>query len=212
MSQSLPPKIFTIYQFFEKTKENNWSENPFIFYKIIRGVRVKIAENISNLNYYQIDFTINKKINPAFIIKYIRNIQYRNYFSPSIISFKEISSEKVASGKTVFFLKDSSTDVTSWLEEETYNGITNIYNCLLSNYQLLFYTNTDYLNINISDAKYYNCYKILNDSKCYILRFETVLNFLDIDQNIDIDIYIQMIINILSAIYTQFKLKFNDKK
>jgi hypothetical protein len=188
---SLPPKIFTIYQFFEKSKDNNWSDNPFKFYKTIYNSNVKIAKNISNLNFYQVDFIIDKKINPAFIIKYIRNVQYRNYFSSNVLTYKEIS----------------KINENNWTEEETYNGIKNIYNCSMSPYQLLFYTNNDYTQTSTSDAKYYNCYKILNDSKYYILRFETVYNFLDIDQNIDLTLYIKMIINLLKTVYDKFKIK-----
>lgn len=188
---SLPPKIFTIYQFFDKTKDNNWSENPFKFYKTIQNINVKIAKNISNLNFYQVDFIIDKKINPTFMIKYIRNIQYRNYFSTSAISFKEIS----------------KINENNWMEEENYNGAKTIFSCTASTYQLLFYTNADYTNSNISEAKYYNSYKILNDKSSYILRFETVYNFLDIDQNIDLSIYIQMLSNIIRAVYKQLHIK-----
>lgn len=189
---SLPPKIFTIYNFFEKTKDSNWDKNPFVFCRKIYNIDIKIAKNISNLNFYQMDFIIDKQINPTYIIKYFKNIQYRNHFSSSIISFKEIS----------------KTNENNWIEEEIYNGNKNIYNCILTEYQLLFYTNVEFLKTNTSDAKYYNSYKILTDTQNYILRFETVLNNLDIDQNIDINIYVNMIINILKAIYNQYKIKF----
>lgn len=189
---SLPPKIYSIYQFFEKTKDNNWTENPFKFYKTICNSNVKMAKNISNLNFYQVDFVIDKKINPTFIIKYIRNVQYRNYFSNNVLTYKEVS----------------KINENIWTEEETYNGIKNIYNCSMNSFQLLFFTNKDYTQTSTSDAKYYNCYKILNDSKFYILRFETVYNFLDIDQNIDLIIYIKMIVNLLKTVYDKFKIKF----
>ena len=55
---SLPPNIFIIYDFFNKTKNKDWDKNPFIFYKKINDINIKVAKDISNLNFYQIDIPI----------------------------------------------------------------------------------------------------------------------------------------------------------
>lgn len=74
---------------------------------------------------------------------------------------------------------------------------------------MLFYNLKDNIDTNISDAKYYNAYKILKNNNSYILRFELVLNNMDIDQYIDINVYLNMILNILSVTYSKFKINFN---
>jgi hypothetical protein len=202
---TLPQKIFIIYNFFKKSQDKKWVDNPFKFYKKINNIEINIAKNISNLNFYQIDFPLDNRINPNYLIKYLKNIDYRNIFSSDIILFKEISKKN-----------DSC-----WVEEENYNGIKSTYNCLLLPLQLIFYTNYDYFDNNTSQSKYYNAFKIINEPcekvktlsqatlEPKILRYETVLNNLDIDQNIDIIIYINMIINILRANYDLLKIKFN---
>ena len=187
----IPRNVQTIYYFFDKTKDPSWKENPFKFYTRIKNVDIKIAKNISNLNFYQIDFPINKAINSLYIIKYFQNINYRNYFSADL-KYREI---KRLSG-------------TEWVEEETYNGSKSIFNCIADKFQLLLYTSEDYLSTNISEAKYYISYKIFNAQDFYILRFETVFNHLDMDQFMDLNIYINMIINILKSIYKTFKIEF----
>lgn len=176
-ANKIPLNTQKIYQFFDKTKDGN--------------VDIRIAKNISNLNFYQIDFPINKGINSQYIIKYFQNINYRNYFS-SDLKYREIK----------------RLGETEWTEEESYNGSKSIFNCISNKFQLLLYTNEDYLSTNISEAKYYTSYKILNASDFYILRFETVFNHLDMDQFMDVNIYINMIVNLLRSIYKTFKIEF----
>lgn len=191
----LPQNIYDIYTLFEKTKDISWKENPFIFLKIHYSIPIKIAKNISNLNYYQIDIPINKKINPIYIIKYLKNIDYRNYFSSQTISFNIIK----------------KIDNENWIEQENYRGIkiNYIVNYNQSKFYILFYNNNWFPNnIIISQTKYYHCFKILNSNDKYILRFEIVLNNMDIDQNIDICIYLEMLINIIHAIYNKFNIIF----
>ena len=74
---------------------------------------------------------------------------------------------------------------------------------------MLFYNENWYPNnINISQTKYYHSFKILDSSDEYILRFEIILNHMDIDQLIDIHIYLNMLINIIRAIYNKFNIIF----
>ena len=72
---------------------------------------------------------------------------------------------------------------------------------------ILFYNTTNNFKQNISDTKYYNCYKILKKNyPKYILRFESVFNIMDINQDIDIIIYVNMINRMLKAIYEKFNI------
>ena len=186
----LPLNIYNAYIFFEKNEPN-----LFIFLKRIHGVPIKIAKNITNLNYYQIDIPIHKNINPKYIIKYLRDINYRNYFSPDSIYFK----------------KSKIINENKWIEIENYKGFETHYivNYNEKQYYILFYNEKwDLNNINISQAKYYHCIKILNSENEYILRFEIILHHMDIDQLIDIYIYIEMIINLLRTVYKKFNIIF----
>ena len=187
---SLPVNIYNSYNFFEKNEEN-----LFIFLKKIHGIPIKIAKNISNLNYYQIDIPINKKINPKYIIKYLKDINYRNYFSSD----------------TIYFKQHKIINENKWIEVENYKGIEIHYivNYNEKQFYILFYNENWFSqDINISQSKYYHCFKILNSEDNYILRFEIILNNMDIDQLIDIRIYIEMLINLLRAIYNKFKIIF----
>jgi hypothetical protein len=48
-------------------------------------------------------------------------------------------------------------------------------------------------------------YKIFSNQNNYILRFELVLNNMDLDQDIDINVYVNMIYNLLKTIHKKFK-------
>jgi hypothetical protein len=189
---SLPANIYTIYDFFDKTKNPDWKENPFTSYKKINNLEIKIAKNISNLNFYQVDFQINKKIKPEFLIKYIKNIDYRNYYSKDTLFYKFVS----------------SIDENNWIENEFYNGSKNKFIVTDSNFIVLFYNETPSFGQDLSDTKYYHAYKILNNNDNNILRFEIVLNNMDMDQDIDIIIYMNMIIRLLKAVHDKFKQTF----
>lgn len=189
----LPPTIYTFYNFFNKSKNSNWESNPFKLYKKINGIEIKLAKNISNLNLYQIDLPIDKKIKPDFLIKYIKNKDYRNYYAK----------------ETLFYELLSTVDEHKWIENEIYNKTKNKFTVIETNFLILFYNETLNFNQNISDTKYYNSYKILSTEKSYILRFETVLNNMDMDQDIDIIIYMNMLIRLLKAVHDKFKLTFN---
>jgi len=187
---SLPLNVYNSYIFFEKNESK-----LFVFYKKIHGVPIKIARNINNLNYYQIDIPVNKQIDPVYLIKYLKDINYRNYYSSESIFFKEI-------------IKKNNNE---WIEIENYRGVENkfVVNYNQSQFYFLFYNeNCDHPNINISQTKYYHCFKILNTMDEYILRFEIILNNMDIDQIIDIRIYLEMLINILRATYNKFNIVF----
>lgn len=186
----LPTKIYTIYNFFEKTKTVG-GINPFKDYKsdnfAYKNISIKIAKNISNMNFYQVDFIINKKIQPSYVIQYISNPDLRTLYSDGMLSYKQLS-------------KDNHKSI----EEEHYNNNKNTFNCILSKFMFLTYVDIE--NKSISSSKYYSSYKILNNNLDYVLRFETVLNQLDIDQEVDLDKYIKMIGNIIKAIYDKFKI------
>ena len=193
----LPSAIYTIYDFFDRTRDSNWKTNPFVFYKNINDITIKIARDISNLNFYQIDIPIYGKINPKFIIKYLQNIDYRNYYAANTLYYKLIT----------------KIDDNKWTECEYHNQTTNLFNIVINPYIILFYNTTNNFKQNISDTKYYNCYKILKknnqdkDSNIkYILRFESVFNSMDITQDVDIIIYINMINRMLKAIYKKFNI------
>lgn len=187
---SLPFNIYNSYIFFEKNEPN-----LFVLLRKIHGISIKIAKNINNLNYYQIDISVNKQIDPIYLIKYLKDINYRNYYSSDSISFKEYN----------------KNNENEWVEIENYRGIENrfVVNFNQSKFYILFYNeNWDSSNINISQTKYYHCIKILNTGDEYILRFEIILNNMDIDQIIDIRIYLEMLINILRAVCNKFNIVF----
>lgn len=193
----LPAAIYTIYNFFDKTRDSKWTNNPFVFYKTINDITIKIAKDISNLNFYQLDIEISEKINPQFIIKYLQNIDYRNYYAANTLYYKLIT--KINNNK--------------WTECEYHNQSQNLFNIVINPYIILFYNTTNNFKQNISDTKYYNCYKILKKNYPdkdfnvkYILRFESVFNIMDINQDIDIIIYVNMINRMLKAIYEKFNI------
>jgi hypothetical protein len=190
---SLPEHIYKMYSLFEKTSDSKWIDNPFKDFKMIDDIKIKIARNISNLNYYLIDIPFSEKINPKFVLQYIKKIEYRNYFSSDSISFK--------------FLKEINEN--HWKEEETYSGYKTVFEVFMLNFQIIFFNPNENINTNVSQAKYYHSYKILKNNNEYILRVELVLNNLDIDQEIDVKVYLNMILNILKATYSRFKINFN---
>ena len=185
---SLPENIYNINNLFEK-KYILQEDNPFKFYKKIYNLDLYIAKNINNLNYYYIDFPINKNINPQFVIKYLKNSDYRNAFSHESLNFYLIN----------------KTSENSWKEDEIYKGHKTNYHVLMTTFQLFFYNDVNIFNTNISQAKYYMSYKIFKTIDNYILRFEIVLNNMDLDQDIDINIYVKMIYNLLKIIHKKFK-------
>ena len=189
---SLPESIYKMYTLFEKISDPKWDENPFRDYKVISGIKIKLAKNLSNLNYFTIDIPFNNKLNPKFILQYIKNIKYRNCFSDSLRFriIKEINEHQ-------------------WKEDEIYLGHKTSFDVQIFKFQLLFYNTNNDINTNISQAKYYNAYKILKSDDGFILRFELVLNNLDIDQDIDLMVYLNMLLNILKATYDRFNLKFD---
>jgi len=194
---ALPLNIYNAFLFFEKSRDDEWKENPFIFYKRIFGMSVKLAKNISNLNYYQIDIPINNKIKPSYLLQYLINIDYRNYFSSDKLSFKQI--KKINNNK--------------WIEIENYRGteIKYMVNHNQKEFYLLFYNeNWDSDNTNVLQNKYYHCFKILKSIEDNILRFEIILNNMDIDQIIDITVYLEMLINLIKAIHEKFKINYNQ--
>lgn len=190
---SLPEDVYKMYSLFEKISDPKWIDNPFKDYKTIDKIKIKIARNLSNLNYYVVDIPFSDQLNPKYILQYIKNIDYRNYFSCDSISFKHLK----------------EINEHQWKEEEIYLGHRTVFDVQMFNYQIVFYNLKDNLNTNTSEAKYYNSYKILKNNEEYILRFELVLNNMDIDQDIDINVYLHMILNILRAVYSKFKLNFN---
>ena len=180
----LPPKIYNIYNFFENNNDIPLMKDCNIYHNYI----MKITQD--DLNYYRVDLKLHKTIPPSFIITYLRNIDYRNIFSSNSINFKLVGTGRV----------------NSWVEEETYNNIKTIFTWIASKFQLISYVNK--INDSARNIKYYNCYKILKDNitGCYILRFETVYNNMDMDQEVDVIIYLQMIINILKSSYNILKI------
>ena len=192
---TLPENVFNINNLFEKTKDNTWEDNPFKLYKKMNNFNLYIGKNINYLNYYYIDFPISKKINSHFVIKYFKNIDYRNIFSHNSINSSLIN----------------QVNKNIWLEEEIYKGHKTIYNVLMTTFQLFFYNDSNDFNTNTSQAKYYMAYKIFNNEPNYILRFELVLNNMDLDQDIDVNIYINMILNLLKNIHNKFKIDFETE-
>ena len=59
------------------------------------------------------DIPVHKKINPTYILKYLKDINYRNYFSSHTISFELLKPEKYLDIK--------------WIENENYRGIKTQY-------------------------------------------------------------------------------------
>ena len=188
----LPKKPYIIYNFLEKCQDKNFDKNPFVDYKIFHNIQVKIARNISILNLYYLNIPFDKKIKPNFLLQYLKNIDYRNSFSSSL-SFKLIN--------------DISS--TNWIEEEIYNDSKNIFNCNMFNFKIIFYKKNENFNENISEVKYYQSYKILSEENNYILRLEMVLNSMDIDQDQDINAQLQMLLNLLRAVYKINHLTFD---
>jgi len=185
---SLPENIYNIYNFYSK-KYLSQDENPFKICKQIYNLDLYLAKNINNLNYYYIDFPINKNINPNFVIKYFKNIDYRNAFSHESLNFYLIS----------------KINENSWREDEIYKGHKTNYHVLMTNFSIIFYNDVNIFNTNVSQAKYYMSYKIFSNQNNYILRFELVLNNMDLDQDIDIHVYVNMIYNLLKTIHKKFK-------
>ena len=192
MNYTLPKKIHTIYNFFEKTKNPKWNENPFkqfypnIIKDALNNNHIKIASNISNLNFYMIDFDINIKVPPSFVIKYMKDISLRNLFSDTSLNYKLIK----------------YIDKTCWIEEETYKDAVNTFTCKSSNFELITYT--DNSNNDMTTSKIYVAYKILTAENKYVLRLEIVLNHMDMDQEIDLLVYINMVTNMLKSIHKKF--------
>lgn len=189
----LPHNIFIIYNFFEKTKNKDWKENPFSPYKTFGEIKVKIGKNISNLNFYQADIPFSKKIKPDYVIKYLKNRDYRNYYG----------------GQSLFYTLVAQNNQDEWVEDEIYQNSKNTFNVIHTQFTLIFYSLSHNDNQNVSDTKYFNTYKILTDGNNYVLRFEIVLNNMDIDQDIDIIVYLNMIIRLLDAIHKKFNVEFN---
>ena len=193
----LPKNIFIIYSLFEKAKLLEWKDNPFKEYKIelknpYPNISIKLATNINNLNYYTVDFPFNQKIAPRYVMQYIKDINLRNYYSDPSLSYA--------------ITKRLNNNI--WIEEEMYNNNTTEFNCTSSTFEFICYNNMDNMDSkNMYDFKLYNAYKILTTNDNYILRFEIVLNTMDIDQEIDLAVYIGMITNIMNAIKDKFVKK-----
>ena len=188
----LPKKPYIIYNFLEKCQDKNFDKNPFVDYKIFHNIQVKIARNISILNLYYLNIPFDKKIKPNFLLQYLKNIDYKNSFS-SNLSFKLIN----------------NISSTNWIEEEIYNDSKNIYICNMFNFKIIFYKKNENFNENISEVKYYQSYKILSEENNYILILEMVLNSMDIDQDQDINAQLQMLLNLLRAVYKINHLTFD---
>jgi len=190
---SLPKKMYDIYTFFDNSKKE--LNNPFTFLKMMHGIPVTIISNKSNLNYYQIDIPIHKNIKPSYLLKYLKQIDYRNYYSSNTIYFKQVN----------------IINENKWIETELYQGVETTYvvNYNPEQFYILFYNMVNNSDSNISQAKYYHSLKIFKSFDTFILRFEITLNYLDIDQLIDIEIYLNMLINIIGAIYKKFNLDLN---
>ena len=77
------------------------------------------------------------------------------------------------------------------------------------NFKIIFYKKNENFNENISEVKYYQSYKILSEENNYILRLEMVLNSMDIDQDQDINAQLQMLLNLLRAVYKINHLTFD---
>jgi len=194
--KSLPKNIFNIYQLFEQTKNPKWEANPFKPFKPqlkeqLTQYNIMTATNISELNFYMVDFMIDKRIPPSFVIKYIKDEKLRNLYSDPLLNYTLDS----------IIIRDKK-----WVEEEKYKNSTNMFVCLSSSFDFIQYTEHDMHEKDVSESKVYIAYKILNAGEMNVLRFEIVLNNLDIDQEVDLYVYINMITNILKAVYCKYKL------
>ena len=192
----LPKKIHTIYDFFEQTKNPKWEANPFKPFKPIlkeqlANHNIMLAMNISNLNFYKIDFSIDKRIPPNYIIKYIKDEKLRNLYSDPLLNYT---------------IDSIITREKKWIETETYKDTTNNFVCILSSFEFLQYSECDMNDKDVSESKFYIAYKILNAGDKNVLRFEIVLNSMDIDQEVDLMIYTDMITKMLKAIYNKHRL------
>jgi len=56
----------------------------------------------------------------------------------------------------------------------------------------------------MSTSKIYIAYKILTGENKYVLRLEIVLNHMDMDQEIDLLVYINMVTKMLNSIHKKF--------
>jgi len=191
----LPKKIYAMYHFFEKCKKTDWLSlnfKPFKpqFINVDPSLNIMIATNISDLNFYIVDFPFSNHVNPSYLMQYFKDPKLRNLYSDSSINFKVIKT----------YNRNKS------IEMETYRDNTNTLTCYSSKFQILFYDENIDDNKNMSFTKPYYAFKILSNNDNYVLRFEIVLNFLDIDQEIDLHIYICMITKMLKAIYKKFNL------
>jgi hypothetical protein len=196
MDFTLPKKVFTIYDFFEKTKNPKWNDNPFKQFipnlkDKFNNMNIMVATNISNLNFYIVDFDINKNITPSYIIKYFKDISLRNLFSDASLNYK--------------LLQYTNTEKTKWIEQETYKDVVNMFNCMHTNFELISYTDNK-PNSDMSTSKIYVAYKVLSAADKYVFRLEIVLNHMDMDQEIDLLVYINMVTNILNSIHKKFKI------
>ena len=194
--KSFPKNIFNIYQLFEQTKNPKWEANPFKVFKPqlkeqLNQYNIMIATNINELNLYIVDYIIDKKIPPAFVIKYIKDEKLRNLYSDPLLNYKVDS----------IIARDKK-----WVEEEKYKNSTNMFVCLLSSFDFIQYTEHDMDEKDVSESKVYIAYKILNAGDKNVLRFEVVLNNMDIDQEVDLYVYTSMITNILKAVYSKYRL------
>jgi hypothetical protein len=184
MVLNLPTKYFNIYKKFENgifTKQKN------SIYKL------EYVEE--QLNLYKIDIIIKKELNNLkSIIKYFKNIDYRNNLCNK--NFKYTIINKI--------------DDNNWIEEELYNNVSNYFNVIITDYNMICYTVNDKPelynktienNLDVSDLKYYYAYKILKIEDNIIFRFEIVYNRYDINQDIDIKKQYEMINNIINIIY-----------
>ena len=196
MDFTLPKKVFTIYDFFEKTKNPKWNDNPFKQFTPhlkdkFNNINIMVATNISNLNFYIVDFDINMKVTPSYIIKYFKDISLRNLFSDPSLNYK--------------LLQYNNSEKTKWTEQETYKEAVNTFNCMHTNYEFISYAdNKD--NSDMSTSKIYIGYKVLSAVNRYVFRLELVLNHMDMDQEIDLLVYINMVTNILNNIHKKFKV------
>jgi len=192
----LPKKTFELYRIFEKIKNPQWKENMFIRFKPqlnnkYNDMVIMMAYNITEMNLYYIDFPIDKLISPNYIIHYIKDINIRNACSNDMLRYKIVETK----------------GTYDWVEEEMYKDCKNRMICFGTKFDMICYAEDDMTAMDeISSAKYYIAYKILNSMNNYVLRFEIVFNTNDMDQEVDLYQYIGMIYNILNAIYTKFKI------
>jgi hypothetical protein len=196
----LPKRIFELYRYFE-----NAINHPFKIYKpqienTFKDLKI-MTTTMMEMNLYYIDFNISKEISPSYVMKYIKDVNIRNACSNNMLKYKAV-------------IKNSDLSQSNkWNEEETYKDSVNNFICFGSKFNITCYTEEEENEVNdTSSIKYYISYKILSTPDNYILRFEIAVNSTDMDQEIDIYVYINMITNIIKAIYTKFKIQDKDKK